>query len=342
MIPATTPARQRPGSSWQRELADAITSPATLLEALGLDPALLPAANEASQAFRLRVPRGFVARMRYGDPTDPLLRQVLPVASEGLEVPGFVSDPLAERDAFKAPGLLHKYHGRALLIATQACAINCRYCFRREFPYEDQTGASALSQAMAAIAADSTLEEIILSGGDPLALSDSRLAAITDQLAGIPHLRRLRVHTRTPVVLPSRVDAGLLAWVQSLPWPQAWVLHINHANEIDASVRSAAAALRGAGVTLLNQTVLLRGINDSAATLAELSGSLFEAGIVPYYLHATDPVRGTSHFHVPDSEACALADQLAARLSGYLVPRLVREIPHATGKTPLTGRDPGL
>jgi len=340
MIPATTPARQRPGSPWQRELAESITSPAALLEAVGLDPALLPAATSASQAFRLRVPRGFVARMLHGDPADPLLRQVLPVGEELRESPGFVSDPLAERNAFKAPGLLHKYHGRALLIATQACAVNCRYCFRREFPYEDQTGPMALSQAMAAIAADPSLVEIILSGGDPLALSDSRLAAITDQLAGISHVRRLRVHTRTPVVLPSRVDAGLLAWIRGLPWPQAWVLHINHANEIDDAVRAAAAALRAAGVTLFNQTVLLKGVNDSVATLADLSCALFDAGIVPYYLHATDTVRGASHFHVPDAEAELLAGQLAARLSGYLVPRLVREIPHAAGKTPLTPRLP--
>ncbi len=343
MIPATPPRRQPDApAGWQQDLARAYSSPAELLQALGLDPALLPAAVAAAGRFRLRVPRAFVARMRPGDPADPLLRQVLPVAGELDEQPGFEADPLAERHYLKAPGLLHKYHGRALLIATPTCAVNCRYCFRREFPYDAQTGPGALAQAVAAIAADPTLAEIILSGGDPLVLGDSRLAAITGRLAAIPHVRRLRIHTRTPVVLPSRVDAGMLAWVRSLPWSQAWVLHINHANEIDDTVRAAAAALRETGVTLLNQTVLLRGVNDSVAALAELSCALFDAGIVPYYLHATDRVRGASHFHVPDAEAEVLAGQLAARLSGYLVPRLVREIPHAAGKTPLSPRIPWI
>ncbi len=230
--------------------------------------------------------------MRPGDLADPLLRQVMPLAAELAERPGFGPDPLAEHSAFKAPGLLQKYQGRALLIATGACAINCRYCFRREFPYSEQIGSAALSQAVAAIAADPGIEEVILSGGDPLSLSDSRLRVITELLAPIPHLRRLRVHTRLPVVLPSRVDAGLLKWLGDLPWPVAMVLHVNHGNEIDASVSAACAALRLAGTTLLNQAVLLRGVNDSVAALADLSQRLFEAGVVPYYLHLLDRVRG--------------------------------------------------
>jgi EF-P beta-lysylation protein EpmB len=333
MIPATTTGRHQAASStWQQELAGAITHPEALARALGLDPALFPAAGQASELFGLRVPWSFVARMRPGDPADPLLRQVMPVAAELAEAPGFGPDPLAEGAAFKAPGLLQKYQGRALLIATGACAINCRYCFRREFPYSEQIGNGALRQALEAISADPGIEEVILSGGDPLSLSDARLRALTELLAPIPHLRRLRVHTRLPVVLPARVDAGLLNWLRDLPWPVAIVLHANHGNEIDASVRAACASLRAAGAALLNQAVLLRGVNDSVAALSELSQRLFEAGVLPYYLHLLDRVRGTAHFEVPEATAQQLVGALAATLSGYLVPRLVREVPGAAAK----------
>jgi L-lysine 2,3-aminomutase len=334
MIPATTTGRHpAPPPAWQHELAAAITDPATLARALGLDPGLFPCSGAASELFRLRVPLSFVKRMRPGDPTDPLLRQVMPVAVELAERPGFGPDPLGEASAFKAPGLLQKYQGRALLIATGACAIHCRYCFRREFPYAEQLGNEALSQALAAIAADPGIEEVILSGGDPLSLSDARLRALTEALAQIPHLRRLRLHTRLPVVLPSRVDEGLLQWLRDLPWPVAIVLHVNHGNEIDADVRAACASLRASGATLLNQAVLLRGVNDSVAALSELSRRLFEAGVVPYYLHLLDRVRGAAHFDVPEATAQQLVGTLAATLSGYLVPRLVREVPGAAAKT---------
>jgi EF-P beta-lysylation protein EpmB len=333
MIPATTTGRHpAPPPTWQQELAQAITDPAALARALGLDPGLFPAATEASELFGLRVPLSFVRRMRPGDPADPLLRQVMPVAAELADRPGFGPDPVAEGAAFKAPGLLQKYQGRALLIATGACAINCRYCFRREFPYSEQIGNAALSQALAAIAADSSIEELILSGGDPLSLSDLRLQALTEALAPIPHLRRLRVHTRLPVVLPARVDAGLLRWLRALPWPVAIVLHANHGNEIDAQVRAACANLRAAGATLLNQAVLLRGVNDSVAALSDLSQRLFEAGVVPYYLHLLDRVRGAAHFEVAEATAQQLVGTLAATLSGYLVPRLVREVPGGPAK----------
>lgn len=333
MIPATTLGRHPgPLPSWQQELASAITDPQALARAVGLDPGLFPAAGQASELFRLRVPLSFVGRMRRGDPADPLLRQVMPVAAELADQQGFGPDPLAEREAFKAPGLLQKYQGRALLIATGACAINCRYCFRREFPYSEQIGNGPLSQALDAIAADTSVEEVILSGGDPLSLSDARLRALTERLAQIPHLRRLRVHTRLPVVLPSRVDAGLIGWLRELPWPLAVVLHSNHGNEIDDSVRDACASLRAAGATLLNQAVLLRGVNDSVAALSDLSQRLFAAGVVPYYLHLLDRVRGAAHFEVPEATAQQLLGQLAATLSGYLVPRLVREVPGAAAK----------
>jgi len=237
---------------------------------------------------------------------------------------------------------LQKYAGRALLIATSACAIHCRYCFRREFPYSEHTGdAPRWSAALEEIARDESIEEVILSGGDPLSLSDARLTSLTDALAKIPHLRRLRVHTRQPIVLPSRVDSGLQAWLGGLPWPTVFVLHCNHPNEIDSEVRDACATLRACGVTLLNQSVLLRGVNDSAAVLAELSQRLFGSGVLPYYLHVLDRVRGAAHFDVPDDEAQFIAGELAGRLPGYLVPRLVREVHGAPSKVTLPPRFTG-
>lgn len=323
--------------AWQRELSRAITQPDALISALALDPALLAGANAGAKAFGLRVTPSYLARMRRGDVNDPLLRQVLPLDAELDEQTGYVADPLQEREYTLAPGLLKKYTGRALLITTQACAIHCRYCFRREFPYDEQQeeqGASRWSSALAAIAADESIEEVILSGGDPLSLSDARLESLTAGIQAIAHVRRLRVHTRQPIVLPTRVDAGLIGWLASVHLPTVFVLHTNHANEIDAEVRAACARLRAAGVTLLNQSVLLRGVNDDVDVLADLSRTLFDAGVTPYYLHLPDRVRGTAHFDVPEARAHRLIDQLTARMSGYLVPRLVREVPGAPSKTP--------
>jgi EF-P beta-lysylation protein EpmB len=322
-------------NAWQRELSLAITRPDALISALGLDPALLDGAAAGASAFALRVPPGFLARMRRGDANDPLLRQVLPLDAELEEQVGYVADPLQESEYTRAPGLLKKYAGRALLVTTQACAIHCRYCFRREFPYQQEDpGTGRWSAALAAIAADPSVEEVILSGGDPLSLSDARLKSLTDAIGAMPQVRRLRVHTRQPIVLPSRVDEGLLAWLQGVRLPTVFVLHANHANEIDDSVRVACARLRGAGVTLLNQSVLLRGVNDDVDSLADLSRALFDAGITPYYLHLPDRVRGTAHFDVPEAQAQRLVAALTARLSGYLVPRLVREVPGASSKVP--------
>lgn len=312
-----------------------ITKPEALLAALGLDPALLPAARAANELFPLRVTPSFLSRIRPGDPHDPLLRQILPLGAELEEQPGYSSDPLEENAARRAPGLLQKYSGRALLITTAACAIHCRYCFRREFPYAEQTSddAGRWAAALMTIAADPSLEEVILSGGDPLSLSDARLAQLTDALAAMPHIRRIRVHTRQPVVLPSRVDDGLCAWIAGIRQPLVFVLHVNHPNEIDAEVRAACGRLKGAGVTLLNQSVLLAGVNDDVDTLERLSCVLMDAGVLPYYLHLPDRVRGTAHFDVTDERGRALVAELTARLSGYLVPRLVREIPGAPAKT---------
>lgn len=318
-------------------MSQTITKPEALLAALGLDAQLLPAARTANEIFALRIPAPFLARIKPGDPDDPLLKQILPLAAELEERPGYVSDPLAEAAARRAPGLLQKYAGRALLITTQACAIHCRYCFRREFPYAEQTAddTGRWQTALAEIAGDPTIEEVILSGGDPLTLSDARLTQITDALARMPHVARVRVHTRQPVVLPARVDAGLCEWIAGIRQPVVFVLHVNHPNEIDADVRAACARLRTAGATLLNQSVLLAGVNDDAETLKRLSVALMDAGVLPYYLHLPDRVRGTAHFDVAESRAKDLVAELTKQLSGYLVPRLVREIPGAASKTPV-------
>jgi EF-P beta-lysylation protein EpmB len=336
MITTSARPRQLKLRSWQQDLADAITTPEELAAILDLDPQELDSAIGASIGFRLRVPRPFVSRMRRGDPNDPLLRQILPVAAELADTDEYVADPVGERGALRAHGLLQKYHGRALLITTSTCAVHCRYCFRREFPYAQQSGdAPRWSEALAEIRADASLEEIILSGGDPLSLSNARLESLTRALAAIPHVRRIRVHTRQPVVLPSRVDAGLLQWLRASELPTVVVLHVNHPNELDAELTAACARLRATGATLLNQSVLLAGVNDDLEVLSELSRRLFDAGVLPYYLHALDRVRGAAHFAVADERAQALAGQLAARLPGYLVPRLVREVAGAPAKVPL-------
>jgi EF-P beta-lysylation protein EpmB len=293
------------------------------------------ATQETTQHFPLRVPRGFVSRMRKGDPGDPLLLQVLPQARELDPVPGFSTDPLGERRASPRPGLLQKYRGRALLVVTGACAIHCRYCFRRHFPYDGHVGTERWIEALGHLAADPSVTEVILSGGDPLVLSDRRLFALVHEIAAIPHVRRLRVHSRLPVVLPERVGGDLLGWLCGTRLIPVMVIHANHPREIDRPVAEALGRLRSAGVTVLNQTVLLAGINDDATVLAELSERLFDAGALPYYLHLLDPVAGAAHFEVPEARALVLARDLAARLPGYLVPRLVRELAGAPAKVPV-------
>ncbi len=339
MIPAT-PGRAQPpilfAPRWQTLWREAITDARELLDIVGLAhraEELLPIRDTG---FAVRVPRGFVARMRYGDADDPLLRQVLATSDELLDVPGFANDAVGDADARVARGVLHKYEGRALLVATGSCAVNCRYCFRRHFDYpQDTAAANRWSDAIEHIARDTSIHEVILSGGDPLSLSTAKLTELTDALASVAHVRRLRIHTRLPIVLPQRVDAPLRDWLSALPWPRAIVLHANHANEIDDAVTASMKILRTSGATLLNQSVLLRGVNDSVDALAALSERLFDAGVVPYYLHQLDRVAGTAHFEVDDARARALIEGLRGRLSGYLVPRLVREIAGQPSKTPL-------
>ncbi|QIT54605.1 EF-P beta-lysylation protein EpmB [Aquisalimonas sp. 2447] len=331
---AASPTTARP--AWQTELARGFRNPGELVAALDLPPEWAAAAHSGHDEFPTRVPRGFVARMRPGDPTDPLLRQVLPLADEEMRDSHFHTDPVGDLGAMGTPGVLHKYHGRALLIVTGACAVNCRYCFRRHFPYgaahaaRDQWG-----PALKHVAGDPTLTEIILSGGDPLSLPDHRLAELAGHLGDIPHLQRLRVHTRLPIVLPERVDGGLLDWLAAGRLQPIVVLHANHANELDDSVARACGRLRDAGVTLLNQAVLLRGVNDSVDSQCALSERLFELGVLPYYLHQLDRVAGATHFLVPETEARTLAAALTERLPGYLVPTLAREDAGAPAKTPL-------
>lgn len=336
MIPAApTPIQPSP---WQQAWRDCVRDPAELLALVGLDPSTYALGSDASGAFPLRVPRGFVARMRRGDPHDPLLRQVLPLDEESRISQGFALDAVGDGAARAAPGVLQKYRGRALLIATGSCAVHCRYCFRRHFPYAEENAArDGWGESLRLIAADASVDEVILSGGDPLALATTKLAELTEALARITHIKRLRIHSRLPVVLPERIDTGLLQWLSSLPWPVTLVIHANHANEFDTSVDLALGALRSAGVHLLNQAVLLRGVNDSVDALADLSGRGFQAGVLPYYLHQLDRVAGVAHFEVPDARALALHSSLAARLSGYLVPRLVREVAGDPGKRPLQG-----
>ena len=338
MTDTTIITRQRDfEESWRAAMADLVTSGDTLLQLLDLTPEAVGWSSAAARDFPLRVPRSFVARMQPGDPGDPLLRQVLAATAETLQVPGFGADPTGEQGtANPRRGIIHKYHGRLLLVVSGSCAINCRYCFRRHFPYADnQNSRRDWEQALGYIAADPSLQEVILSGGDPLVASDAALAELTAGIAAIPHVRRLRVHTRLPVVIPERVTDGLLRALTGGRLPCVLVLHSNHHQELDAAVAAACRKMREANITLLNQAVLLRGVNDNLDSQVALSEQLFEVGVLPYYLHLLDRVAGASHFEVPETEALALHEAMAARLPGYLLPRLVREVAGAPAKLPV-------
>lgn len=318
---------------WRTELRRAFRTSHQLLQALDL--AELPEAGP-DRGFPMLVPRGFAARMRPGDPDDPLLRQVLPLDAEAHSPDGFQTDPVGDLHSRAGPGLLHKYHGRLLLITTGACAVHCRYCFRREFPYSAQhAGTDGWQSATDYLRDHADIEEVILSGGDPLMLDTRRLTELAARLAEIPHLKRLRLHTRLPVVLPERIDAELLQWLANLPWNIVLVIHANHAREFDPDVDRALSAVRANGVHLLNQTVLLKGVNDDANALIELMKRGFDAGVLPYYLHLLDRVNGSAHFEVPEQQAKVLMEALREKLPGYLVPRLVREVAGMPYKLPI-------
>jgi EF-P beta-lysylation protein EpmB len=329
--------RATPQPAWRASLARAIRDPEELVRALGLPDELLEPARRTAALFPLLVPRELLARMRRGDPADPILRQVLPLGEEEEDPgAGYSTDPVGESRAVQAPGLLRKYAGRALLLAAPACAVHCRYCFRRHHPYEDvPRGLEAWEPALDHLRSDPTLDEVILSGGDPLVLPDELLGRLAERLAGIPHLTRLRVHTRLPVVIPSRVTEALLSWLTGTRLTPVVVVHANHPNELDDVCRAALRRLVDRGITVLNQSVLLRGVNDDLETLLALCRALVETGVLPYYLHALDPVQGAAHFAVPDEQGRALVAGLREHLPGYAVPRFVREIEGAASKVEL-------
>lgn len=318
--------------SWQKILADGFSSAAALLDYLNLPLAL--SSHDAEKQFKTRVPRGFAARMQPGNPQDPLLRQVLAVSEEMQEVSGYTPDPLMESSYNPVDGLIHKYHGRVLLTLTGVCAVNCRYCFRRHFPYEQNNpGRAGWQKALDYIDADDTIHEVILSGGDPLLASDAVLVSIIDALNKMPHVRTLRWHTRIPVVLPERIDDSLLTILKGTSLRKVMVLHCNHPQEIDESVKFACKRLSEAGCFLLNQAVLLKDINDNANVLAELSEALFDAGVLPYYLHVLDKVAGAAHFDLSMEKVSELYRQLQERVPGYLLPKLAREEAGKRSKT---------
>lgn len=322
--------------TWQQALAGAFTDLPSLLAYLKLERTPLPAELLAVQQFGLRVPRAFADLMRPGDPADPLLRQVLPLAEETDPLPGFSDNPVGDLEAQVIPGLLHKYRGRVLVVATGACAVHCRYCFRRHYPYGSGSASPRQwERILDYLRAHPDVEEVILSGGDPLMVSDERLAGWIDALTALPHLKRLRLHTRLPVVLPQRVTADLLKALTGTRLQTLVVIHANHPNELSPQVAAAMEALKSAGATLLNQAVLLQGVNDNAEVLAGLSERLFEIGVLPYYLHLLDRVAGAAHFEVDETQARSLHKTLLARLPGYLVPKLVREIAGESSKTPV-------
>ena len=336
MITANKPSTQRETlPDWRQSLRDAVTDPCELLALVGL-PQLTERLPVAEAGFALKVPRGFVQRMRHGDPHDPLLLQVLPQLAELDDAPGFTRDAVGDLAAVQAHGVLHKYDGRALLIAAGSCAVNCRYCFRRHFPYAEELAAvHAWREAIDCLANDTSIREAILSGGDPLVLSTQKLTDLTDALRGVPHVIRLRIHSRLPVVLPERIDDAFCAWLSTLPLQRVVVLHANHPNELDASVEAACVRLREAGATLLNQSVLLRGVNDNVAALSDLMRAFVECRIKPYYLHHGDLAPGTVHLRTTLAEGQALMRQLRGRISGLCQPDYVIDIPGGAGKSPV-------
>ena len=314
-----------PSEAWRSVLAEAVCDPSELCRRLGLPADLAGEAAEAVGQFPMRVPRGYLGRIRPGDPHDPLLAQVLPRKEELAEVPQFVTDPLGEAAAACAPGLLRKYKGRLLILASAACGVHCRFCFRRHFPLEKTAAGQDWDRTLAQIAADPTIDEVVLSGGDPLTMSDPQLSQIAARLAEIPHLRRMRIHTRLPIVIPERVTDELLGWLRGTRLTPIVVVHLNHPAEIDAAVALALGRLVDAGVPVLSQAVLLRGVNDQADVLAELFVRLVDLRVVPYYLHQLDRVAGAAHFEVPEPRGRELIRQLRQRLPGYAVPRYVRD-----------------
>ncbi|MCK4703920.1 MAG: EF-P beta-lysylation protein EpmB [Gammaproteobacteria bacterium] len=334
VLPASTFHPTSIKNGWKKQLAEAISSPAELLRQLELEH-LLTDQIESNSDFRLRVPQAYVDKMKKGNANDPLLRQILPRLAENA-LTGDI-DPVGDLNAMPSSGLLHKYHGRALIITTAACAIHCRYCFRRHFPYSDaQALSSQWPSTLEYLRQHTDIKEVILSGGDPLVLDDDKLAALCRDLETIPHIKWLRIHTRLPVVLPARITPSLLAWMRNSRFRITMVIHANHANELGTDEMIALEALQNINITLLNQSVLLKNINDNASSLIALSHRLHDAGVIPYYLHLLDQVQGGLHFDVKRETACQIIDNMRDKLPGYLVPRLVVEEKGKRSKTAIS------
>ncbi|MDD2801030.1 MAG: EF-P beta-lysylation protein EpmB [Methylococcales bacterium] len=313
--------------NWQQQLSEAFNSIDDLCHYLHLPIDALPVSNVAATNFPIRVPLSFAACMEKGNPDDPLLKQVLPTQEELIAYPGFNNDPVGDLKATAQTGVIHKYHGRVLLINTGSCAINCRYCFRRNFPYSElQLSKQSELAAINYIRQDRSLSEVILSGGDPLLLNDARLAKLLEQLDDIEHIKRIRIHSRLPIVLPARITDEFIKTLQKSSKQIVIVVHCNHANEINNRVITAFNTLKAHGITLFNQSVLLKGVNDQVDTLCALSEKLFHHGVIPYYLHLLDKAAGTGHFEISETQAVELIKEVQATLPGYLVPKLVKEV----------------
>ena len=326
MIPLTDVSWQT--LSWQDLVKDAVSDINDLLRELELPP------QPHYSDFPILVPAPYISRIEKGNPADPLLLQVLSSARETENIAGFTEQPLSEHNYSPVTGLIQKYPGRVLVIVSGACAINCRYCFRRHFPYQSfQPDSSQWQKLLAYIASDSTIREVILSGGDPLMLPDRRLKSLLNQIGKISHIRTLRIHTRLPVVIPQRVCDPLLEWIDGSRLRIVLVNHINHAHEIDNQVIEAMQKLHQHGVVLLNQSVLLKGVNACVESLTNLSERLLTARIIPYYLHLLDPVAGAAHFNIDKADAVLIVDQLRRQLPGYMIPKLVQELPGEYSKT---------
>ncbi|MGB0459423.1 MAG: EF-P beta-lysylation protein EpmB [Porticoccaceae bacterium] len=321
-------------SDWKAEFSNCVSSIDELLNQLGLKPHDLNATEQAARKFPIKVPQSFVQLMEYGNPNDPLLKQVLPITSELQVDNNFSTDPVGESSFNPVPGIVHKYRNRVLMIISPNCAINCRYCFRRHFPYDDnRQSKQQWLKALDYLKTKPEINEVIYSGGDPLAANDNFLRWLTGEIESIKHIKRLRIHTRLPVVIPARLDDQLLNWLSNTRLKPTVVLHINHANEIDTALSQGVNRLKQAGIMVLNQSVLLKGINDTSDQLINLSEKLFDAGIMPYYLHMLDPVQGASHFDVPRDRAVEIFNQIQAELPGFLVPKLVQERAGETSKS---------
>lgn len=330
----TIPLQSVKDITWQQLLAGSKLSTEELCARFKLPYSSDSGTIQAHTQFPLRVPEPYLQRIEVGNPNDPLLLQILPQAQEMQVQPGYSSDPLAENENNPIAGLVHKYKSRALVILSGGCAINCRYCFRRHFPYEDnQLGSAQWQTILHYLEQDKDINEVIFSGGDPLATPDKRIRGFIKDLEKIPHIKRLRIHSRLPIVIPQRITDEFISLLSESRLQAIMVVHANHGNEINDEVGNALSRLNHAGITTLNQSVLLKGVNDSADALIALSERLFEFNTLPYYLHLLDKVQGSSHFEVEDMVAKKLILELQANLPGYLVPKLVREEPNKPSKT---------